>query len=418
MEHEEHEMLTGRQLLARAEQCATRASVVQGLVAPFIHRTLGYDIFDPAAVMPESTGATTDTGLKHPDARVEFAIRRAGIPRLLIAVHAPEEDAAEARRRLDQCLEQSVATLGAVTDGRRWRWIAENAGAGAVVYRETDMAAVDDADRELFALLSNAGWDPDALGAQAMQRHYEDAIAWRLGQELVTPSDEFVTLLAGLVHEGRRTKHVVDCVRRAAEQGLRRAVRTAAGLGEPETPTAPRRRLGKHMRIECDAPGWEPPAGTSQTGLMRAALDYLVAMPGAPAAFAATRGIAARLEDLSDTVRTDPTRYWTREGWYASTIRRAEQKARLINALAGRLDLPMKALLEEVREPVDEPDEASAKDGTDDSRGRQQDAGAGPQDGGAAAAAAAPEPDASSGPGAQEDLPNHAGDQSEPPGEA
>ena len=418
MEHDEHEMLTGRQLLARAEQCTTRAAVVQGLVAPFVHRTLGYDIFDPAAVMPESTGATSDTGLKHPDARVEFAVRRAGVPRLLIAVHAPGEDAAEARRRLDQCLEQSAATLGAVTDGRRWRWIAENAGAGAVVYRETDMAAVDDADRELFALLSSAGWDPDAVGARAMQRHYEDAIAWRLGLELATPSDEFVTLLAGLVHEGRRTKHVVDCVRRAAAEGLRRAVRTAAGLGDPEPRTAPRRRLGKHMRIECEAPEWQAPAGKSQSGLMRAALDYLAAMPEAANAFAATRGIVARADELSGAVRADPTRYWTRDGWYASTIRRAEQKARLINALATRLGVPMKAVLEQVREPADRPDDADPGVAADDAGSHEPDAGAGPEDRGATAATAAAEPDATSGSQPQQDLPNHAGVDRDPPGEA
>ena len=411
----EHEMLTGRQLLARAEQCTSRAAVVQGLVAPFIHRTLGYDIFDPAAVMPESTGVMSDTGLKHPGARVEFAVRRAGVPRLLVAVHAPEENADKARRRLEQCLEQSAATLGVVTDGRRWRWIAENAGAGSVVYRETDMAAVDDADRELFALLSSGGWDPEAVGARAMQRHYEDAIAWRLGQELQTPSDEFVTLLAGLVHEGRRTKHVVGCVRRAAHEGLRRAVRAAAGLAGPEPPAAPRRRLGKRMRIACDAPGWEPPAGNSQTGLMRAALDYLVALPEAASAFAAAGGVAARLEDLSETVRADPTRYWTGDGWYASTIRRAEQKARLINALAARLNVPMKAVLEQAGEPEDGPETPAEQTAGDQTAGNEPGPAAGVGNDGQTPAAEAA---GTTGAQPQEDPPHDAGDEREPPAEA
>ena len=363
----EQEMLTGRALLARAEQCATRAAVAQGLVAPFIHRTLGYDIFDPTAVMPDSSGATSDTDLKHPAARVEFAVRRGGVPRLLVAVHGPDEAAGDARRRLEQCLEQSAATLGAVTDGRRWQWIAENAGAGTVTYRETDMAAVEKADHELFALLGNAGWDPDAVGARAMQRHYEDAIAWRLGRELSAPSDEFVMLLAGLVHQGRRTKQVVECVRNAASEGLARAVRAAAGLSDPEPATAVPRRIGRRMRIVCEEPEWEAPAETSQSGLMRAALDYLAAAPGAAEVFGTTLGIARRLDDLSETVRSDPTRYWCTATWYTSTIRRAEQKARLINRLAGRLGVPMRAVLEELGEHDDESAAAAGGDRGHDS---------------------------------------------------
>ena len=248
-----------------------------------------------------------------------------------------------------------------------------------------------------------------------MQRHYEDAIAWRLGLELATPSDEFVTLLAGLVHEGRRTKHVVDCVRRAAAEGLRRAVRTAAGLGDPEPRTAPRRRLGKHMRIECERPRQAPPGRASRPDARRARL------PGGDAEAAklrATRGIVARADELSGAVRADPTRYWTRDGWYASTIRRAEQKARLINALATRLGVPMKAVLEQVREPADRPDDADPGVAADDAGSHEPDAGAGPEDRGATAATAAAEPDATSGSQPQQDLPNHAGVDRDPPGEA
>ena len=336
------------EILRRHEQCATRASVTQSMVAPFIQGALGYDIFDPLAVTPDTTGATGNADLRYPQARVEYSIRRNGVPRLLIAVYLERRDRDEAGDRLRQCLKQSPACVGAVTDGRHWTWLAMVDDGTAVVHRETDLSAIEPADERIIRQLSETGWNLDAIFEQSRRVRYEDAIAVRMAREIQAPGEDTIRMLVGMVHEGRRTAAVTKNVRAAAAAGLKRAARVACGL-EENSPGATENAAGSVstiLRVECEEPDWTAPPGTSQNEVLRHTLDYIAGKTNAYEAFAKNGQMTRKVERLNENTQANPARYWTRDGWFTSTVRRIEQKRRLINTLADELELKMQAVIE------------------------------------------------------------------------
>ena len=131
---------------------------------PFL-AALGYDVFDPFVVRMDSTGSNTDTDLKHPDARVEYSIRRNGVPAILIACHAVDDETAvaSAKLRVEQCLAQSPALLGTATDGRTWHWAVceRKHGERARWFHRTEATDEQADDIRVAAAYSAQGWDPD-----------------------------------------------------------------------------------------------------------------------------------------------------------------------------------------------------------------------------------------------------------------
>ena len=336
----------------RWEACTVRAEVRQALVQPFLQRVLGVDVFDPFALVPDSTGSTTTANLKHPDARVEYAVRRGGTPVLLVAVFArgDRDGRNEALERLSKCLEQSQARLGAITDGRTWEWIAGlcEAGLGVSVWARTvlEPRTLRLSAAQALAPMHEANWDQNRVLEQAALAIYTARARSALMELLTDPSDELVKMIAGMVHTGQRTPRVLDLV----GAGLRAAIASMDARTPPPGPMPPAvpqprpKRPGHTLALECDEPGCPAPTGTrNQADLMRWALDRLASRPGADDAFGRSPPMTRDLADLPATVRANPSRYWSGNGWYTSIVRPAARKAALINELARSLDAPIKA---------------------------------------------------------------------------
>ena len=99
------------------------------------------------------------------------------------------------------------------------------------------------------------------------------------------------------------------------------------------------------LSVVCTESNWtEPPAGTSQAGLLRHALDFLAQHPDADRIFETVPRLSRDFMTLSEVTRASPQRYWTRNGWYTTTVRRLNQKMSLINEIARKLGLQMKAV--------------------------------------------------------------------------
>ena len=156
--------------------CNDKRAIELGLVLPFIDR-LGYDVLDPSIVTPGSTGSTTDV-VKDNQIRIDFSVRRRGVPALLVATYgAGRTDAggdaaalSDARRRVEHCLGQSSAALGAATNGRSWDWAAKTGEgrAGEVRwYARTDVRTPNAEDELIVTCLSNETFDSAALRREA-----------------------------------------------------------------------------------------------------------------------------------------------------------------------------------------------------------------------------------------------------------
>ena len=345
----------------RWEACTVRAEVRQALVQPFLQRVLGVDVFDPFALVPDSTGSTTTANLKHPDARVEYAVRRRGAPVLLVAVFArsDRDGRNEALDRLSKCLERSQARLGAITDGRTWEWIGDlrEAGLGVSAWARTvlEPGTLRLSAAQALAPMHQADWDQKRVLEQAALAIYTARARSALMELLTDPSDELVKMIAGMVHTGQRTPRVLDLV----GAGLRAAIASMEGKTPhpgtmpPAIPQPRPKRSGQTLALECDEPGSTAPTDRrNQADVMRWALDRLASRPGADEAFGKSQPMTRDLADLPATVRANPGRYWSGNGWYTSIIRPAARKAALINELARALDAPIKARVVHVDTPA------------------------------------------------------------------
>ena len=251
----------------KQEQCEDQASVRQALVQPFLLHTLGYDVFDPMTTMPDTTGATYDAELLHPDARVDYAIRRNGLPALLIAVHGPSTDLPDridkdAQVRLAQCMEQSTAEIGAITDGRRWTWHAKLQNTGTVAFHRTDLVHPTAEDIGIIEAISQTGWNKKTLMDYAQGVMYEARIQASLLKELSNPGIEFARWMASLVHQGPKSPKLLELIHQRLPGAIEKALRTLqetdaegvqnAGAAAP-TGTTPGRARPPNRCSACSA---------------------------------------------------------------------------------------------------------------------------------------------------------------------
>ena len=349
------------QIARKQNQCEDQATVRQSLVQPFILHTLGYDVFDPLTTMPDTTGATYDANLLHPDARVDYAIRRNGLPALLIAVHGPSPKYGDridqiAQTRLAQCLSQSTAELGAITDGRRWTWYAKLPNTGTVAFHRTDLVQPTAEDIGIIEAITRTGWNKKTLLDYAQGVMYEARIQASLLQELREPGIEFARWMSSLIHQGPKSPKLLELIHQRLPSAIEKVLRTLqeteaesgqstgpAGGGWDDTPARPATQ--PMLTIECAEENWiEPEAGISQAGLLRHVLDYLAQHPDAERIFETVPRLSRDFMSLSEVTRSNPQRYWTKDGWYTTTVRRLHQKITLINEIARKLGLSLKAV--------------------------------------------------------------------------
>ena len=339
----------------RLAQCENAAVVGTALVQPFIAGTLGYDVADPLVVTPDSSGSTNDVNLAHPDARIEYAIRRNGLPVILIAVHhraadtgeiAPEDAAAV---RLRQCLEQSTAGVGATTDGRRWEWYIDVGDNDVRGWGRVDMASPTGEARGLHRCLSHAGWNPAIVREDVIVRLCQEEIVQTVSAQLAAPGPELLRWIGSLLGEGARTPRAAERIRHIAPDALREAARVLLH-GKAPSRRKPSERLPRSvkgnalLRVDSTEADWKQPAhGLSQNELLGHTLDYLAGKPRAEEAFAHSQQMTRDFAQLSEATRASTARYWSGKGWYTSTVRRLPQKIRLINEIAKLLQVDVRA---------------------------------------------------------------------------
>ena len=92
------------------------------LVAPFL-RALGYDIFNPAEVMPEFSA---DLPLIKAGERVDYAILDNNQPKILVEVKAYKTNLHEAERgQLQRYFHATKARIGILTNGHVFQFFAD-----------------------------------------------------------------------------------------------------------------------------------------------------------------------------------------------------------------------------------------------------------------------------------------------------
>ena len=184
------------------------------LVAPFL-RALGYDIFNPAEVMPEFSA---DLPLIKRGERVDYAILENNQPRILVEVKAYKTNLDEAERgQLQRYFHATKARIGILTNGHVFQFFADLDEANKMdekPFAEVNLLNLRQAPLSQLRHVTKPKFNLDELLGIAEELKYIKGVKNEIRKELTAPSDWLVREMAQRVHSARRIRaQILDSFR-------------------------------------------------------------------------------------------------------------------------------------------------------------------------------------------------------------
>jgi predicted type IV restriction endonuclease len=216
----------------------TEEATKNAFVMPFIS-ALGYDVFDPAEVVPEFTA---DVGIKKGE-KVDYAIKQDGKIIMLF-------ECKHCNGSLDDCHASQLyryfsvteARIAVLTDGIIYRFytdIEEPNKMDAKPFMEFNMLDIQEPLVVELKRLTKQAFNLGAILTVASELKYTREIKHILNDQLNAPSDEFVKFLAVQVYSGKLTATVREqftgITKRAFAQFINERIteRLRSVMGEP-----------------------------------------------------------------------------------------------------------------------------------------------------------------------------------------
>jgi hypothetical protein len=202
----------------------TEEAVKTSVVLPFL-AGLGYDIFNPAEVVPEFTAdAVGKRGEK-----VDYAICQDG--KVSILVECKALSVTLDRKHLAQLYRYFTVTearFAILTNGQVYQFYSDLSGDNRLdqtPFFVFDLLNHSDAQTEELQKFARSDFDVDRILQQAERLKYVNAIRNVIDQWFDVPSDGLVRAVATEVYEGRLNADVREMLTRATRQALRDTVR-------------------------------------------------------------------------------------------------------------------------------------------------------------------------------------------------
>lgn len=195
--------------LQHREVLLTEEAAKNALVMPFI-QALGYDVFNPSEVVPEFCA---DVGTKKGE-KVDYAICKDGKVTILVECKpASVELGINHAGQLFRYFSVTEARLAILTNGVVYQFYSDVERPNKMddkPFFTFSMAALKAGDVKTIEAFSKATFDIERIVKEAGNLKLQSLIRKELEHEFAEPSDEFVSLLAKRVHDGRVTSAVKD----------------------------------------------------------------------------------------------------------------------------------------------------------------------------------------------------------------
>ena len=189
------------------EQLETEEATKNALVMPFIY-DLGYNCFNPAEVVPEFT---CDVGTKKGE-KVDYAIMKDGKPIMLFECKSANTDLEkEHASQLYRYFSVTEVKVGVLTNGIIYKFysdLEESNKMDAKPFLELDMRNITEPIVEELKRFRKESFKTDEIVSAASELKYTKEIKRILGEELDSPSEEFVKFFTKQVYSGKITKTV------------------------------------------------------------------------------------------------------------------------------------------------------------------------------------------------------------------
>ena len=185
----------------------TEEATKHALVLPFI-AALGYNVFDPAQVVPEYVASVA--GLK--GEKVDYVLMRDGVPAVLIECKQANTELLDRHlAQISRYFTRTPAKIGILTNGIVYRFFTDLAEPNLMdnePFLVLDLRQLDaDAVKELHRITHDR-LDLDGMVEAARELSYLNGMQAALARQLTEPDDELVQWLARQVYKGRLTESV------------------------------------------------------------------------------------------------------------------------------------------------------------------------------------------------------------------
>lgn len=225
----------------------TEEATKNAFIMPFISNILGYDVFDPAEVIPEFTA---DVGVKRGE-KVDYAIVKDGKVQILIECKKIG-DTLDLRyaSQLFRYFAVTEARIAILTNGQEYHIYTDGDMPNRMDEKPFLVFDLLDVDRTLvpeIQKLSKATFDIDSLMSAAEELKYIGGIRRIIAGETKDPSDEWVRFFVNRLYEGRTTQRIIDQFRPLVSKALNQYIgdqvnsrlKTALGDDAPEGMSIP-----------------------------------------------------------------------------------------------------------------------------------------------------------------------------------
>lgn len=198
-----------KRTLEHREVLLTEEAAKNALVMPFI-QALGYDVFNPAEVVPEFTA---DVGIKKGE-KVDYAIRDGSKINILIECK-PSSVALNLSHasQLFRYFSVTDARLAILTNGVVYQFYSDVEKPNKMdekPFFTFSMDALKPTDVRTLDNFTKAAFDIEKIVHEAVALKTQSLLRLELEKEFASPSEEFVRLIGARVHEGRLTPAVKD----------------------------------------------------------------------------------------------------------------------------------------------------------------------------------------------------------------
>lgn len=253
-------------LKRQRDHVKTEEAVKTAFILPFI-QALGYDVFNPAEVIPEHTA---DHGVKKGE-KVDYAIRLDD--KIMILIECKQVDAPLAAKHASQLFRYFTVTearFGVLTDGAKYLFYTDLEAPNKMDERsffEFNLLDFNEGAVDELKKFTKTAFDVDNIVSTASTLKYLRALLAEVKTEFSTPSEDMVRMLISRVMPGVRftaqvKEQYTELTRRALDTFLKEAINLrlksamdtseSPPLGEAQTPFSQVESAGDAASTEAD----------------------------------------------------------------------------------------------------------------------------------------------------------------------
>jgi len=225
-----------------ATTLTTEEATKNALIMPFLHSVLGYDVFNPAEVIPEFTA---DTATKKGE-KVDYALMKDGEVQILIECKKHGEKLSTKHAgQLFRYFSVTNARIAILTNGTKYQFFTDLDAPNKMdekPFLSLDLENLDEHIVPEVKKLTKNSFDVDSVVDAAGELKYLSQIKKVLAEQFSDPEEDFVKFFTSKVYEGVQTPKVkaqfLELTRKAVKQFLNDSInaRLQSAIGSEAKP--------------------------------------------------------------------------------------------------------------------------------------------------------------------------------------